>query len=501
METRSLVLLPAAGWGHVRSMLQIGLNLMTESPNILLTLICQQATFKDVQAELGRQHHLTQQDKARVHCVEGEGAEGVKQAFEKLIDGEEGVREGRVPSLVIYDLFKFSLPTILKELSAQRGIPKIPCAYLFPVTAASILRLCGPLDQWGQKTGWAKRFEEYKAEGMAEEDAAKKAFVNASGQLLEPPDLPPMYDYEYDPQQAAMPFPEAYYWKLTAVETATRESDALITFGARELEEWTTKKLETTFSLPVYSLGPQLSKEAFDNNHPARRTVYSPDERKVMDFLDSVVTKWGKRRAAYISFGSVVWPHRRPEIVELLVDSLLKADPPIPFVFATLAPGAAQSVPANLRQKVLDSGMGIIVDSAPQHSVLQHEAVRFFVTHSGAGSSVEAIMAVVPVVCVPFISDQPLWAAQLARVWDCGVQLHQLNSGMDGLPLGSGGIVEGTPDAISAEMQQAWATMLDDEKWGAMREAMRKVKRVILDSGAKGESYKAKKRLVDNYLN
>ncbi|WVQ84878.1 hypothetical protein IAT38_007041 [Cryptococcus sp. DSM 104549] len=451
MENRSLVLLPAAGW-------------------------------------------------ARVQCVEGEGAEGVKQAFEKLIAGKEGVREGRVPSLVIYDLFKFSLPTILKELSAQHGIPKIACAYLFPVTAAPILRLCGPLDQWGQKTGWAKRFEEYKADGMAEEDAAKKAFVNASGKLLEPPDLPPMYDYEYDPQQAAMPFPEAYYWKLTAVETATRESDALITFGARELEEWTTKKLETTFGVPVYSLGPQLSKEAFDNNHPARRTVYSPDERKVMEFLDNVVTKWGKRRAVYISFGSVVWPHRRPEIIEILVHSLLKADPPIPFLFATLAPGAASSIPAALRQEVLDSGRGIIVDSAPQHSVLQHEAVRFFVTHSGAGSSVESIMAEVPVVCVPFISDQPIWAAQLSRVWGAGLQLYQINSGMDGQPLGAGGIVEGTSEAISKEMSQAWATMLDDDKWEKMREAMRKVKQVILDSGTKGESFKAKRKLIDTYF-
>ena len=65
----------------------------------------------------------------------------------------------------------------------------------------------------------------------------------------------------------------------------------------------------------------------------------------------------------------------------------------------------------------------MIVSWAPQVSVLQHEAIRFFIvsypaatlltcaqSHCGSASSTEAIMAGVPIVAWPFTADQPMWA-------------------------------------------------------------------------------------------
>jgi len=55
----------------------------------------------------------------------------------------------------------------------------------------------------------------------------------------------------------------------------------------------------------------------------------------------------------------------------------LVADPPLPFLFTTAANGA--DVPVTLQEKVEASGKGMIVQWAPQLTVLQHDAIRFFV--------------------------------------------------------------------------------------------------------------------------
>lgn len=126
--------------------------------------------------------------------------------------------------------------------------------------------------------------------------------------------------------------------------------------------------------------------------------------------------------------GTACWPTKRPELIQYLIESLLDAEPPLPFLFATAATGS--DVRADLREAVKASGRGMIVPWAPQITVLQHDAVRFFLvrplsrdqnpyadmdtcqTHCGSGSAVETIIADMPLVAWPFLGDQPLWAAQ-----------------------------------------------------------------------------------------
>ena len=72
-----------------------------------------------------------------------------------------------------------------------------------------------------------------------------------------------------------------------------------------------------------------------------------------------------------------MWPSLRPELIQYLVESLLDAKPPLPFLFATAVKGAVIS--EDIRARVDKSGRGSIVPWVPQFTAMQHEAMRFFV--------------------------------------------------------------------------------------------------------------------------
>jgi len=96
-----------------------------------------------------------------------------------------------------------------------------------------------------------------------------------------------------------------------------------------------------------------------------------------MTFLDTVKDVHGAQSAAFISFGTNIWPDKRPELIAYMLEVLLEVEPVFRFVFATAAPNA--TVDENLRKRLAASKRGIIVCWAPQTTILQHEAVRVHV--------------------------------------------------------------------------------------------------------------------------
>ena len=103
-------------------------------------------------------------------------------------------------------------------------------------------------------------------------------------------------------------------------------------------------------------------------------------------------------------------------------------------------------------------GSVLIVDWAPQLSVLLHPSVAAFVTHGGMNEIAEGTYARLPLVCMPLFSDQP---DNCARVADRGLgvvlRLAELEPGhlfaaLDALLLESGA----PSPPVAAAQQEAW---------------------------------------------
>ena len=123
----------------------------------------------------------------------------------------------------------------------------------------------------------------------------------------------------------------------------------------------------------------------------------------------------------------------------------------------------------------------------------------------------------VPIVAMPFQHDQTLWAqvrewqsslifqrcsdksSLVSRKFGAAIQLHQANTGMKGLPLGSGGAVSELEEDIKSEMQDAWETMRGP-RYEAMREKMRELGMIIRKSVESGQARRAREEVARRYL-
>jgi hypothetical protein len=66
---------------------------------------------------------------------------------------------------------------------------------------------------------------------------------------------------------------------------------------------------------------------------------------------------------------------------------------------------------------------GFFVEWAPQEDVLAHPAVGGFFTHNGWNSTLEGILAGVPMICWPQIGDQQINSRWVSDVWRIGLDM------------------------------------------------------------------------------
>ncbi|KAI4314431.1 hypothetical protein L6164_027341 [Bauhinia variegata] len=181
----------------------------------------------------------------------------------------------------------------------------------------------------------------------------------------------------------------------------------------------------------VYTLGPlhahfnyrttKASKTTSSQQSSTSTNTLWEVDRNCMTWLDAQPPK----SVLYVSFGSITWINRQQllEIWHGLVNSnkrflwVIRPD----MVVGKEADG---DTPVELLEGTKERGF--MVGWVPQEEVLAHPAVAGFMTHSGWNSTLESIVAGVPMICWPFFADQQINSRFVSHVWKLGMDMKDV---------------------------------------------------------------------------
>ncbi|KAM4093872.1 hypothetical protein ACB094_06G151900 [Castanea mollissima] len=144
-------------------------------------------------------------------------------------------------------------------------------------------------------------------------------------------------------------------------------------------------------------------------------------DKSCMVWLDAQPLK----SVIYVSFGSIT-VMTKEELMEFwygLVNSKKRFLWAIRPDLVTQKDGEGQ-IPLELVEGTKDRGY--MVGWVPQEEVLAHEAVGGFLTHSGWNSTLESIVAGVPMICWPYFAGQQTNSRFVSEVWKLGMDMKDV---------------------------------------------------------------------------
>ncbi|XVF83832.1 hypothetical protein PTKIN_Ptkin16aG0525000 [Pterospermum kingtungense] len=175
----------------------------------------------------------------------------------------------------------------------------------------------------------------------------------------------------------------------------------------------------------IYTIGPlhlhlktrlaETNETLFDQSTNSLWEV----DRSCLPWLD----KQPEESVIYVSFGSITVLSKE-QVIEFwfgLVNSKAR------FLWV-LRPdnmfSEEEDIPVELVEGTKEKGY--MVGWAPQEEVLAHRAVGGFLTHSGWNSTLESVVAGVPMVCWPYFADQQLNSRFVSEVWKLGLDMKDV---------------------------------------------------------------------------
>ncbi|KAJ7612399.1 hypothetical protein DFH06DRAFT_1015413, partial [Mycena polygramma] len=273
--------------------------------------------------------------------------------------------------------------------------------------------------------------DESRRQGRSKEDILQQVFEASngtdklSGTVVKYPDGPDMYDYERHAYAAGPPV--GLGMVMSIAQKLGKAADGYIASASSCLEpvgvpycrEFLKKEGKELFAIGIQSHELSWSSGA---------AVAISNER-VQAFLDRAVSQYGVKSVLYISFGSLSFPVATPHLIEAFISTLLQLEQPFPFIFALGSKIA--SLPAELIQRVNDSGKGLICNFwVEQRAILQHGGIGWFLTHGGFNSVSEALLQSIPLIIWPVGGEQPVNAALLSTGSNAvAIELFQVRTG------------------------------------------------------------------------
>ncbi|KAJ7121067.1 UDP-Glycosyltransferase/glycogen phosphorylase, partial [Mycena epipterygia] len=473
--------------GHIRPLCPLAARLVIE-PNIIVTLFMPPNWLEQVRSDVAAQFPSGHEALERIRVVSifnstetqlfalvKPMAEHYPAAYETLSQGEaiKCATTGKIfaaaprPSAVIMDLFG------IQQLRATRAITgaSVPILTFIAGNAGSLIRLFGPESMGGLDFGAQVKAGVLRT-GISADEVGDQMLQQADGKIVKIPGIPAMYDYESFPQNVRLisplkisnlnPFQLPVISECDGIFLGTSpayDGESLTAF-----ETWVTGMLHK----PVYAVGPLLPPEYGVANVSV---PFALRDTETKAFLDAMQSQYGERSVLFISFGTVFWPTVKEQLEEL-VDSLIEKK--LPFILCHASPFA--TVDETLVEKIQASGVGIANSWFPQHSILNHPATGWFMTHAGHGGIMESLASGIPMICWPFAADQPLAAEHLTQNLDVAFHLTEVRTGLGLKPMHSGQVPRGTREAVGAEFRsifgqcQGAVGMRKRKKCGAYQE-------------------------------
>ncbi|KAH7572963.1 hypothetical protein JRO89_XS03G0042500 [Xanthoceras sorbifolium] len=133
------------------------------------------------------------------------------------------------------------------------------------------------------------------------------------------------------------------------------------------------------------------------------------------------------RSVVYVSFGGLAVLQRKQ--VEEVLHGLVSTG--IPFLWVIRSSEEDQF--EEIISKVDEDKQGLIVPWCSQVEVLSHQSVGCFVTHCGWNSTLESLVAGVPVVSCPQFSNQMMNAKMVEEIWGTGIRGGVVNDIEEGI--------------------------------------------------------------------
>ncbi|KAL4576242.1 hypothetical protein LXL04_012333 [Taraxacum kok-saghyz] len=210
---------------------------------------------------------------------------------------------------------------------------------------------------------------------------------------------------------------------VTTETQETYRANGLILNTFEDLEESALAQIRN--HIPnLYSIGPLHANlksrlEAKLTSPPRSSNSLWEEDRTCMTWLD----KQAQKSVIYVSFGSMTLLSRN-ELTELWYGLVNSRKNFLWVVRPNSVAGDGQNIPPELLEGTMERGY--MVRWAPQEEVLAHPAVGGFLTHSGWNSTLESIVAAVPMVCWPYYADQQVNSRLVGEVWKLGFDMKDI---------------------------------------------------------------------------
>ncbi|XP_059667887.1 7-deoxyloganetic acid glucosyltransferase-like [Cornus florida] len=210
---------------------------------------------------------------------------------------------------------------------------------------------------------------------------------------------------------------------ITQTSAMTRAS-ALILNTFDELESPIISKLGSLFP-KVYTIGPLhalfKSRTTHHTESDSSNGSIREQDMTCLTWLDSQPSK----SVIYVSFGSVAIL-TRDQLLEFWYGLVNSEKPFLLVIREGLLLGDDRVVENPAELEVGTTERGCIVRWAPQEEVLTHRAVGGFLTHSGWNSTLESILAGIPMICWPILADQQVNSRCVSDLWKVGVDMKDI---------------------------------------------------------------------------